>query len=67
MVHPFFDELRDPNTRLPDSRHPNAPSRELPKLFDFTHHGMLDIPSVKPAVIHVTSLTLQQSFPSRHI
>lgn len=39
MVHPFFDELRDPNTRLPDSRHPNGSSRELPVLFDFTHHG----------------------------
>jgi glycogen synthase kinase 3 beta len=40
MCHPFFDELRDPNTRLPDSRHPNNPPRELPNLFDFSHHGM---------------------------
>ena len=39
MVHPFFDELRDPNTRLPDSRHSNGSSRELPNLFDFSHHG----------------------------
>lgn len=39
MCHPFFDELRDPNTRLPDSRHPNNPPRELPKLFDFSRHG----------------------------
>jgi glycogen synthase kinase 3 beta len=39
MVHPFFDELRDPNTRLPDSRHTNSGSRELPNLFDFSHHG----------------------------
>jgi len=29
MVHPFFDELRNPDTRLPNGR-------ELPKLFDFT-------------------------------
>ena len=29
MVHPFFDELRDPETRLPSGR-------ELPPLFDFT-------------------------------
>jgi glycogen synthase kinase 3 beta len=40
MCHPFFDELRDPNTRLPDSRHPNNPPRELPNLFDFSRHGM---------------------------
>lgn len=41
MCHPFFDELRDPNTRLPDSRHPSNPARDLPNLFDFSHHGML--------------------------
>ena len=40
MVHPFFDELRDPNTRLPDSRHPNGATRDLPELYNFTHHGM---------------------------
>jgi glycogen synthase kinase 3 beta len=40
MVHPFFDELRDPATRLPDSRHQNGGPRELPPLFNFTHHGM---------------------------
>jgi glycogen synthase kinase 3 beta len=39
MVHPFFDELRDPSTRLPDSRHTNNPPRDLPPLFDFTLHG----------------------------
>ena len=39
MCHPFFDELRDPNTRLPDSRHSNGSSRELPELFNFTRHG----------------------------
>jgi len=39
MVHPFFDELRDPNTRLPDSRHAGAPNKELPELFTFTRHG----------------------------
>lgn len=40
MVHPFFDELRDPSTRLPDSRHTNGPVKDLPVLFDFTRHGM---------------------------
>lgn len=39
ICHPFFDELRDPNTRLPDSRHPNGAVKDLPKLFDFTRHG----------------------------
>jgi len=40
MVHPFFDELRDPATRFPDSRHPNGPVKDLPTLFDFSRHGM---------------------------
>lgn len=40
MVHPFFDELRDPATKFPDSRHPGAPVKDLPVLFDFTRHGM---------------------------
>jgi glycogen synthase kinase 3 beta len=39
MVHPFFDELRDPSTKLPDSRHGSGQLRELPDLFDFSRHG----------------------------
>jgi glycogen synthase kinase 3 beta len=39
MVHPFFDELRDPSTKLPDSRHSTGAMRDLPTLFDFTKHG----------------------------
>lgn len=39
MVHPFFDELRDPSTKLPDSRHGSGQLRDLPNLFDFTRHG----------------------------
>lgn len=39
MVHPFFDELRDPSTRLPDSRHPNGAVRDMPALYNFNHHG----------------------------
>ena len=45
MVHPFFDDLRDPNTRLPDSRHANGTSKDLPELFNFDHHGK---PKYKP-------------------
>lgn len=39
MTHQFFDELRDPNTKVPDSRHTNGGLRELPALFDFSKHG----------------------------
>lgn len=39
MVHPFFDELRDPSTKLPDSRHQSGQLRDLPALFDFSRHG----------------------------
>jgi serine/threonine protein kinase len=39
MVHPFFDELRDPNTRFPDSRHPGGATKDMPELFNFNHHG----------------------------
>jgi len=38
MCHPFFDELRDPNTKLPDSRGGQG-LRDLPRLFDFSRHG----------------------------
>ncbi|KAH7113419.1 hypothetical protein EDB81DRAFT_609924, partial [Dactylonectria macrodidyma] len=36
IVRPFFDELRDPSTKLSDSRHNTRQVRELPPLFDFT-------------------------------
>lgn len=36
LCHPFFDELRDPSTLLPDSRNPGAPPRPLPPLFNFS-------------------------------
>lgn len=39
MCQPFFDELRDPTTRLPDSRHASGASRDLPPLFNFSRHG----------------------------
>jgi hypothetical protein len=34
LTHPFFDELRNPNARLPTGRF-------LPPLFNFKPHGML--------------------------
>jgi len=55
MVHPFFDELRDPNTKLPDSRHPNNPPREPPTLFDFSRHGMFPRQSPSRAFLSRTN------------
>jgi glycogen synthase kinase 3 beta len=40
-VHAFFDELRDPNTRLPDGR-------PLPPLFNFTERELSIQPSLIP-------------------
>lgn len=51
MVHPFFNELRDPNTKFPDSRHANGAMKELPTLFEFTHHGTLLLNALFP-IIH---------------
>ena len=52
MVHPFFDELREPSTRFPDSRHPNGPVKDLPTLFDFSRHGKDAFP--RPPCIKLT-------------
>ncbi|GMP39424.1 hypothetical protein CsSME_00010264 [Camellia sinensis var. sinensis] len=41
-IHPFFDELRDPNTRLPSGR-------PLPPLFNFKPQELSDIP---PDTLH---------------
>jgi glycogen synthase kinase 3 beta len=48
MVHPFFDELRDPATKLPDSRHQTGQLKELPALFDFSQHEL----SINTALNH---------------
>ncbi|PIA60864.1 hypothetical protein AQUCO_00300407v1 [Aquilegia coerulea] len=37
LIHPFFDELRDPNTRLPNGRF-------LPPLFNFKPHELKGVP-----------------------
>lgn len=37
LIHPFFDELRDPNTRLPNGR-------MLPPLFNFKSHELKGVP-----------------------
>lgn len=37
LIHPFFDELREPNTRLPNGRF-------LPPLFNFKPHELKGVP-----------------------
>lgn len=70
MVHPFFDELRDPNTRLPDSRHPNGPIKDLPALFDFSRHGKSCIIVSSPKANKIRTLdrtrTQQSPRPTTH-
>ncbi len=58
MVQPFFDELRDPNTRLPDSRHPTGPTRDLPILFNFTLHGRLPRAAFAPWLTSFVELSI---------
>ncbi|XP_047502510.1 glycogen synthase kinase-3 beta-like isoform X3 [Penaeus chinensis] len=43
-AHKFFDELRDPNTRLPNNR-------ELPPLFNFTEHEIKIQPELNNKLI----------------
>ncbi|KAH0538872.1 Glycogen synthase kinase 1, partial [Trichoglossum hirsutum] len=51
MCHPFFDDLRDPNTRLPDSRHANGAIRDLPNLFDFSRHELSIAPELNQRLV----------------
>ncbi|KAK3202480.1 hypothetical protein GRF29_161g1324383 [Pseudopithomyces chartarum] len=62
MVQPFFDELRDPQTRLPDSRHPNGATRDLPELFNFTHHELSIAPQLNQQLVpqHIRPRLQQQ-------
>lgn len=48
MVHPFFDELRNPDVKLPDSRHGTGQVRDLPPLFNFSRHEL----SIAPQLNH---------------
>ena len=57
MVHPFFDELRDPNTRLPDSRHGTGQVRDLPALFDFSRHGKRSLAVFPPRNPRILTMT----------
>lgn len=51
MVHPFFDELRNPETKM-------ANGRDLPELFNFTREGKKD---KKKATSSYTRLLLELS------
>ena len=41
LTHEFFDELRDPNTRLPDVRGLANGNLALPPLFNFSERGII--------------------------
>ncbi len=43
-THPFFDELRNPNTKLPTGK-------DLPPMFDFTQHELNSSPEVLEKLI----------------
>lgn len=51
MCHPFFDELRDPSTLLPDTRNPNGAAKPLPTLFDFTKHELSIDPTMNEKLV----------------
>jgi glycogen synthase kinase 3 beta len=51
MCHPFFDELRDSNTKFPDSRHANGPLKDLPELFNFTRHELSIAPELNERLV----------------
>ncbi|KAI8369410.1 kinase-like domain-containing protein [Radiomyces spectabilis] len=44
LVHPFFDELRNPATRMPTGR-------DLPALFNFTHEELSIRPDLLPKLV----------------
>ncbi|KAK9451937.1 kinase-like domain-containing protein [Limtongia smithiae] len=62
MCHPFFDELRIPETRLPDSRHPANPPHDLPPLFNFTRHELSIAPELNFKLVppHVRQTLIDQ-------
>jgi glycogen synthase kinase 3 beta len=41
LTHEFFDEVRDPATRLPDTRGLANGNLNLPPLFNFTKRGII--------------------------
>lgn len=51
MAHPYFDELRDPNTKLPNYQEPEQPDRELPPLFDFSEIELSLSPDLNKTLI----------------
>ncbi|MCJ1285213.1 regulator of ime2 [Xylographa opegraphella] len=51
MCDPFFNELREPTCRFPDSRHPNGASKEMPSLFDFSRHELSIAPEMNDRLV----------------
>lgn len=62
LTHPFFDELRDPNAKYPDSRNPENPPRDFPPLFNFTRLELSIAPQLNAKIIPPHALeNLRQS------
>ncbi len=51
LTHHFFDELRDQATRLKDSKHPNAPPKELPELFNYDRSELSIAPELNNKLV----------------
>lgn len=51
LVHSYFDELRDPATRLPNWRYPSEPDHELPPLFNFTRFELSLAPHLNEKLV----------------
>jgi len=52
LTHPFFDDLRDPNTKLPDSRSAHSGVlRDLPPLFNFNRHELSIMPEMNDKLV----------------
>jgi serine/threonine protein kinase len=77
MVHPFFNELRDPKMTLPDAQHGSSRTKTLPNLFDFSKHGKFRTlyigtrsresrPNLVTRIVHCTRTCLCFCHPSCH-
>lgn len=51
LTHPYFDELRNKDTSLPDWRHPENPNRPLPELFNFSQFELSIAPHLNDRLV----------------
>lgn len=51
LAHPYFDELRNPDTTIPNWRNPEEPRRPLPPLFNFTDQELANRPDLRDKLV----------------